>query len=491
MRRSRLTPPARPRYFLPGAVLILLAAFFLRLWQQGTSSLWIDEIFTDFYTGLPLARFFEVRRSNPENMPLFFFLMRFVPTHNDVMIRLPLLLLGMLDIALVIQIARRLYGRNDLALVAGALFATNPYNIWLGRNARLYMLLLAETLLASYFFLALLQGRRSRANWLAFILASMAAYNTHYFALALPAAQYMVLFLTRRGGLRLYRRWVGAQVVALIPFGVWVFSVLQKKELSLGTNWIPSSSLVDIPISITNLGVGHDGVVTWYFIPALIALAVGLAMGVFYALRERRSAPADFYWLWVVSIVIFPVFLVSRVKPLYVDRYMIVALPGVIFLMQRGWSRLPRRASCGALAAVVIVTGTVHATRMITSGGYIRQDWRAAADYIHARFQPGDGFMGDAPLNLLCIERYYDDEDVFELAYDVLPEDAPPPPVDRLWVLYMDPVVNIHRQGKMPGFDPFAPGQTAIGDWLIARRDQVIDLREFNGVTVLLVDMRR
>ena len=41
----------------------------------------------------------------------------------------------------------------------------------------------------------------------------------------------------------------------------------------------------------------------------------------------------------------------------------------------------------------------------------------------------------------------------------------------------------------MPEFDPFRPGQTALGDWLLAHRDQVVDLHEFNGVTVILVDL--
>jgi hypothetical protein len=58
-------------------------------------------------------------------------------------------------------------------------------------------------------------------------------------------------------------------------------------------------------------------------------------------------------------------------------------------------------------------------------------------------------------------------------------------------VIYRNPIEDIHRTGAMPEFDPFKPGLSPLGDWLIPRHDQVTAIYEFNGVTVLLLEQNK
>lgn len=62
-------------------------------------------------------------------------------------------------------------------------------------------------------------------------------------------------------------------------------------------------------------------------------------------------------------------------------------------------------------------------------------------------------------------------------------------PVTRLWAVYSDPDETLHNEGVLYNVDPFAVNSSPMSDWLIKRRDQIVARRDFNGVTVFLVDV--
>jgi hypothetical protein len=54
--------------------------------------------------------------------------------------------------------------------------------------------------------------------------------------------------------------------------------------------------------------------------------------------------------------------------------------------------------------------------------------------------------------------------------------------------VYRNPFDDGHRQNLMPDFDPFAPSKSPMPVWLASHCDQVLSIKVFKGVTVLLVD---
>ncbi len=484
-------PSTRPRYFLPATLLILLAGFVLRVWGAAHNSLWLDEILAYRYADVPVEKLIHILLVNGAQVPLYFILQFLFPTDNDLLLRLPSLLFGLIGIALIIGVAYDLYRNANLALAAGGLLAANPYHILYSRTARPYALVFVVALLVSFFFLKLLRGQRTRSIWIGFLLASAAAYLTHFYTLMLPLAEFILLGIygsPSREDRRFFWRWCGAQVLASLPLVYWMFRRLNTSEVAIGVTWIPNPTLQDIPLALANLGVGYDHTTLWYFIPALIALMIGLLFGAVYALRHRAN-PADLWWLLLITATILPSFLVSLLHPIFLDRYLMICLPAVLLLMLRGWTLLPRRVWTYALVGLVTLTGVIHVAHKIDIDDYTRQEWRAVAPYIAQRYQAGDTFLDDNPFALICAEYYYPrPAEISDHTVSLLDLRAGTP-TSRLWVVYLNPREDIHRQGKMPEFDPFQPGQSEISDWLIDHRDQVIDLREFGGVTVLLVDL--
>jgi len=99
--------------------------------------------------------------------------------------------------------------------------------------------------------------------------------------------------------------------------------------------------------------------------------------------------------------------------------------------------------------------------------------------------------LTETPIELLALRRYLGAD--MERAWLL---DAPPlaeqfkTPVTRVWAIYRNPNEDGHIQGVLPDFDPFQPGNSPMPGWLITHRSKVVSQKEFNGVTVLLVDVK-
>lgn len=485
------TPTKRtPRIVYGIAALIVLVGFGLRVWELDRASLWVDEALTEIRMQGSLLDCWELLLDSGNQVPLYFSLLWVLPNDSVFWLRFTSVALGAIGIAVLMFAIVSLYKRYDWALLAGALLAVNPFHIWLSRMARPYPLAFILAVMVSYYFLELINRNRTRAIWTGFILTSMAAYLTHYYAIGLPLAQYILFAFILRGNRGFFRRWLGAQVIAGIPTLLWVFALSQREAVSFGIGWIPRPGLDDVPVTFWNMMVGYDGSLPWYIIPGLIAAFAGLLSGMIYAARARTTDRVNFYWFWLIVAPLMLGFVVSLFRPLYVDRYFIVFLPAVLILMIVGWSQLPRRSWIAAPALLVIMAGVANFAVIMDAGEDEKEDWRAAAEYVEAQRLPDDGLLMESPIELLAFRRYLDDEMDYGwlLGEDSL-VDQYDPSITRLWAIYRNPQEDGHRQGILEPFDPFAPTESPMSDFVIERRDLILDVYEVNGVTVLLVNV--
>lgn len=484
--------------FLVTVLVILLIAFGLRVYALDSASLWYDEALTFMRVQDGVVETIRITLGRNTQLPLYFVLLAVFPNDTDVTLRYPSVLAGLLGVAAVIGITRRLYGSPRKALWAGALIAANPLLIWLSRTARPYALLFVLLLLASYSFLVLLRKPDSKSNLILFTLSSMAAYATHYFALVLPMAQYITLgfMLTQR---KAFRRWFTAQVIAGIPLLIWFALLTQRESVRLAIEWIREPTLSDIPLTLWNLTVGYTGEYHLLLWPGFIASIVGIGAGVYFAIRHWKTERPNLYWSILISAPLAVVFIVSiTFRPVYEDRYLIFMIVGLVFLIVAGWERLSPKMANIALG-LIVVSGALHTLASLYTGDHIREDWKGAAAFIQAAQGPQDGILVDNQLSLYAFMRYYSDLDALEYTqffgktgfdpyvpqpvHDTLSHQP-----ERLWAIYRNGRDDCHRQGKMQDFDPFAPGVEPIGDWLIAHREQIREIYEFNGVKVILLD---
>jgi mannosyltransferase len=495
------TDHMRPAYFWCAVLFILLSGFVIRVIDLDGTSLWVDEAYTQLWMRVPADRFLPLILEDGVHVPLYFLILRLFPHDGETLLRLPSALEGLVGIALLIGVVRRLYHNDRFALVAGALLAYNPFHIWFSRGARPYALLFVLSLLSSYYFLLLVQNQRSRKNWIVFTLSSMAAYMTHYFAAALPLAQYIVFAFFLRRKRRVFRVWMVAQAIAAISVLIWIVALTQQDVRRMNIKWIHHPGTADLFLSIWNMTIDYSGGLTWYAALGLGAVLIGLLPGLYYSFRERQKDLVNFYWFWLLAAPLVGTLVFSLlVRPLYVDRYFMVSLPALLILIAYGWARLPVRHLSQAALAVVVVVGMGNVFTTLHDGTDERQGWREAAQYVEKDYRPSDGFLMSSQLALLSFSLYFDDQNLLDrtVLFD-LPEagSAGAPvrgewktPVSRLWVIYNNPNETLHNEGVMNNVDPFGNTDFKMTQWLIDRRDQIVSRQDFNGVTVFLVDVQ-
>lgn len=483
----------RSHYFWWVATGIVLTGLGLRLWDLGGASLWVDEVLTEMRAQSSLDRSFTLIMESGNQTPFYFISLHLFPTHTEFLLRLPSAIIGVTGIVALMFVTDRLYQNAYMTLWVGALLAFNPLHILLSRTARPYTYLFVCSLMASYFFLVLLQGKRTRGNWLGFVLFSMVAYLTHYFSVALPMAQYIVFAFVLRHNRRFFRQWLAAQSVAVVPILIWIGALLRRDVVSAGIGWIPEPAIQDVFLTIWNMTIGYRGMLTWYALPALVSIAVGLLGGLRYAIRERQRNVVNWYWFWLFVIPLCLVLIASWRVPVYVDRYFMVLLPALLLLVVEGWHILKSVRWQNLLAVTVIVVQVATILVIFSNRENYKEDWRGAADYVEQHFQAGDGLLVETPVELVAFQRYFERDNTEYAWLDSGSSQGRTPydePVSRIWVMYRRGRSSTHmNEFALNDFDPYVADRSLMSDWLITHREKILVQQDFNSIKVFLVDV--
>jgi hypothetical protein len=384
------------RRFLAATAGATALAAFLVFHGMGQKSLWFDEGVTVGLISTGWRPLWEVLRDSETNMGLYTLLLKLWSGGGDGVVWLRALS-GAAVVAttpLLAMIGRRLSGEATGA-VAGALFAVNAFAIHYGQEMRSYGLALFLSTLTLYLLCRLLDrpdrpdrlertgGRTGPGLSVCWGIACAAAVHTHVVA-ALVVFCEVVAFAAVRRTAAVRALWPGlaAQALLCAPF-FW----LMHREGSARLSWVPPISPSRIEPTLAEL-VGAVGAAGSSPLPWLYGafLAAGLAF-------RRRSG----HWWLVVAAGLGSLFanvLVSAsIAPLFLTRYLIVSLPGVVLLAAHGITALPRFVGRGAIQGALLVAIAVFASaadrQFYRTPG--TEDFRTAADFVVSRSADRDG----------------------------------------------------------------------------------------------------
>lgn len=271
-------------------------------------------------------------------------------------------LLSAWAVALLVTVAwlgaRRLWGRVPAALCV-VFMLTSQVLVVSAHEARAYALV---ALLATCSAFALLRTVRTGTRGALFVtFAALTAYS-HPLATLAPLGMLAGAFVTTRSSTR--RRIVRlglALGVTLVP--------LASAQLSskTGLYWVSAPTLASVRGSARWLLVGLGGsAATWL---RIITLAVGVLIAIVGALVTRRKSVENpnavgtvdvravdigvlAGWAVIPSAVLIVLSLAGH--PMFVDRYVMVSVPAVVFLASIGLARLPLGVA-GAVGLAVLV----------------------------------------------------------------------------------------------------------------------------------------
>lgn len=164
---------------------LTVIGFFLRFYNLGFNSLWLDEAVTYDTSLKSFGEIWTIISSGDFNPPLFYWMehvMLFFG-NNEFILRIIPAILGILTIPLFYFVGKGLLDRN-VGILAAALLAFSSFHIYYSQEARAYSAMLFFASLSILFFLKAIQENDSK-NWVLFGLFSAVAFWLHFYVIVL------------------------------------------------------------------------------------------------------------------------------------------------------------------------------------------------------------------------------------------------------------------------------------------------------------------
>jgi mannosyltransferase len=358
-------------------------AIICSLTQLADKSLWFDEALSAAAARLPFRDLTRFLSEQAAPVGLYYGLLHGWVSlgTSEVALRLFSVLWAVGAVAFLVALGTRLFDRR-VGMIAGLVLAANAFFVSYAQEARAYTLAVFLCLAATLAFVRALDGESPR-RWAVYGVVAAVAIYAHYFTgLVLLAHGVSVLLLPRDR-----RPWRGL-VLAGGTGAVLVTPLLIKS--------VGQPSLVDWVHPPTPSAV-------WEFIwliggMSVVGVSLYAAAGIWGGLATRRNRSAHPEWLWglwlaaawafmppVVALAVSKAF-----RPVFVPRYLIVALPGVALLVGLGLARFRGWLTVVALAVLLAVSGAGLLNWYRTPP---RQDWRSVMTYVTAHDRIGDGLV--------------------------------------------------------------------------------------------------
>jgi len=396
-------------------VAILLLAFCLRLFRLDEREIWYDEAFAVLYAEKDLGAILygtvtTVEGAAADIHPLlyYFFLHHWMSFgQGPVMVRFPSVVFGMLSVCLVFRLGRELFDPRVGILGAG-LTAISPFHIWYSQEARMYGLLCLTSLLSIYFF-AKVWKQGKWFHWPAFTIFTALSLYVHNLAFLILLTLDLLVLLRRRW--ELLRPLFVSHVVIGFLFLPWLLLVPGQFAKVQQAYWIPKPGLSELVRTLMiftfNLPV-PDWLLPFCLFFSLLLLCLTLYRAILLpaALNER----ANWAERLALSLSFTPViimFLISQVKPVYIERAVLVcALVYYVAVAQSVLKgRLPRPVILSLAPVPMLMMASLW--YQYNYSGFPRSPFREANAYLREHYQPGDMIIHDNKLSFFP-SHYYD-----------------------------------------------------------------------------------
>ncbi len=505
-------------------ILITLAAFALRVYRLDAVSLRGDEAFTVLFVQRTWEGLWKGIRLIEPNPPLYYLALRVwvaVAGASELVTRYFSAFFGVLCVPLTYRLARVIFDRpvttrhavaktlpvrqwrtirhfsprdDSIPLIAAALVAINPYQIWHSQDVRNYTLWPALTLLALVFMWRWwrLETRERRleiksnlqpliSNLILYVLATTASLYTHYYDTFTLVAENVFVFAFALAARRwkTLARWIGAQVVLAVVYLPWVL---------FGTNRITTygegSAEQSVPLldqfsrTIGALVLGDTLPELWKTV-LWLPLALAAAAVLIYLLRGNRESAA-FLCLYI-AVPTLALYLISMNRPLFLPRYLNGIAPAYYLVFAAGLagvmnSQFLARITNGQLRAAVFTVGILF---FVTSSAFglanyyfnpaysKAPDWRGLARFILSRQQPGD----------YVVQNYTDISSIYylggALSVMTLPKDFMPAPADEKTLAQLN--VNNRRIWFIPAPPDYWDPEHFVENYLARHDDRLLE----------------
>lgn len=383
--------------FLMALFFILLLGIALRVLNLNKYPLWYDEALTV----LQSQNIGEIRlRDFIAPLYIFFIWLWKHIGDSEIALRLPSVIFGSLSILMMFFIGEKFFSEKT-GLISAFITAISPFQIYYSQEVRMYSLMTLLTLLSVYFLMKSLEDGKIRF-WFGFVTANLFNIYSHYIGVLfwLAEAIYIVIFF-RELDKKIFKRCLLSNISIIILSFPWLvlsyraLNKIQQMHSLYRYFWAPGVSLKSLFLTLKTFSIGYHAPRIIY-LPAMAIFIFFFVKGIF-KIRRKESLVLD---LLSLILPILTIFLISKSKPLYVDRYFISGALFFYFPIAVELSSLNKKRFLISLSGIVFLTIIALDNYYKNNLPYSdkehpwiqrKKDHRGVVTYINKYYRAGDG----------------------------------------------------------------------------------------------------
>lgn len=416
-------------------LLLLLLAFGLRAYRLDEQSLRGDEAATVLYAALPVSQLWEHSRVTDPHPPLYYLMLnpwQRLFGESAWAMRFAGASASLLAVAALHRLARLTLQRAGAGLLAAALLAVNPLQIWLAQDVRSYPFFTLLGLLSSWALWRALQSKTQTSKlaiqspWPLYILTTLACFYIHYYTVFLIAFQGLFALVNAKKFWPQKWPWLASQII---------IALLMIPGLQLAYNFVgQAAGGIETIATPELLREASASLLTGFTIGDSWGLWVSLALAPLWIIGAitllRHNITSGVFWTLFFAVPVLGVIALSINRPFFKERFLIQGQPAFELLLAIGFLTLWGKVSGFPLArtggfrvsgvnqaryalratyyvlrltallllALLLTANAVALANYFADPAYAKAPpWHLYHNYVARKMQPGDVMLTNFP----------------------------------------------------------------------------------------------
>jgi mannosyltransferase len=375
----------RSRYVQLLLALTLIGAF-LRFYNLGFNSLWLDEASTYTLSVGSIPQIWEATAAGEFNPPLFYWVehIMLVFGNNEITLRFIPALLGVLTIPLVYCAGKEFFDRN-VGIIAAAAFAFSPFLIFYSQEARAYSMMLFFVSFSMVFYFKALKTNDVK-NWAFFGVLAALAFWSHFYAMVIIAA--LVLYAL---GMQIQKIREDIRNLKPLALAIAVFTIICLPLIIVTIQLFAKRSASSPTFGIQGFGIIIETFkqISGFSEIAMYVLVLLFIAGIVQAFLIDKNKGIFLVWVTVLTFII-SYFLSFRIPmvPRYLLFLNIIFFIGIAISYKIFYSLINNRAVVYGFIVFFLILSAPFLMNYYS--GYSKDDWRGFSGIMEKTTNPGD-----------------------------------------------------------------------------------------------------
>lgn len=316
---------------------ICIIAALIRLYLLGESTFWLDETISWLWARSDFSEFLKVVWERDPNMVLYYLLLRpwLYIGQNEWVLRSLSAIFGVGAVIAIYFLGSKLFGKN-VGILSAILLTIHAFHVHYSQEARSYSLLVFLLICSTYYFVCAIESPKQNKFWVLYIISSVLAVYAHLLAIIVLVAQVLSIDLKRLKQINFLVLIRTLSILILLTAPYVIFSWIPAQE---SIEWISQPTTGDLKEFLFQL-TGNQGIILTISYLILILLALFLPQKISHSEnKDNLKWQKRLLVIWFTFPIAF-MYLISLLKPMLVERYLLICVPPLIILASYGLFKL-------------------------------------------------------------------------------------------------------------------------------------------------------